>query len=63
MNGDVFFVSARTKEHAIVMLDEWDNAGGAEISHKVSGLAVVDSQGPGRQSNGAYSAHNSERWR
>ena len=32
MNGDVSFVSARTKEDAIVMLDEWDNAEGAEIS-------------------------------
>jgi hypothetical protein len=31
MNGDVSFVSARTKEDAIVMLDEWDNAEGAEI--------------------------------
>ena len=32
MNGDVSFVSARTKDDAIVMLDEWDNAEGAEIS-------------------------------
>jgi hypothetical protein len=32
MNGDVSFVSARTKEDAIVLLDEWDNAEGAEIS-------------------------------
>ena len=32
MNGDVSFVSARTKEDAIVMLDEWENAEGAEIS-------------------------------
>jgi hypothetical protein len=32
MNGDVSFVSARTKEDAIIMLDEWDNAEGAEIS-------------------------------
>jgi hypothetical protein len=32
MNGDVSFVSARTKEDAIVMLDEWDDAEGAEIS-------------------------------
>ena len=32
MNGDVFFVSARTKEDAIVMLDEWENAEGAEIT-------------------------------
>jgi len=32
MNGDVSFVSARTKEDAIVMLDEWDNAEGGEIS-------------------------------
>ena len=32
MNGDVSFVSARTKEDAIVMLDELDNAEGAEIS-------------------------------
>ncbi len=32
LNGDVSFVSARTKEDAIVMLDEWDNAEGAEIS-------------------------------
>jgi hypothetical protein len=32
MNGDVSLVSARTKEDAIVMLDEWDNAEGAEIS-------------------------------
>ena len=32
MNGDVSFVSARTKEEAIVMLDEWDNAEAAEIS-------------------------------
>src|SRR3954463_1227558 len=31
MNGDVSFVSARTKEDAIVMLDEWDDAEGAEI--------------------------------
>ena len=31
MNGDISFVSARTKEDAIVMLDEWDNAEGAEI--------------------------------
>jgi hypothetical protein len=32
MNGDVCFVSARTKEDAIVMLDERENAEGAEIS-------------------------------
>ena len=32
MNGDVSFVSARTREDAIIMLDEWDNAEGAEIS-------------------------------
>ncbi|MGH9626752.1 MAG: hypothetical protein ACRD7E_00080 [Bryobacteraceae bacterium] len=32
MNGDVSFVSARTKEDAIIMLDEWDDAEGAEIS-------------------------------
>ena len=32
MNGDLSFVAARTKEDAIVMLDEWDNAEGAEIS-------------------------------
>src|SRR5205809_1052564 len=32
MNGDLSFVSARTKEDAIGMLDEWDNAEGAEIS-------------------------------
>src|SRR5215208_4116075 len=32
VNGDVSFVSARTKEDATVMLDEWDNAEGAEIS-------------------------------
>ena len=25
MNGDVSFVSGRTKEHAIVMLDEWSD--------------------------------------
>ena len=31
MNGDVSFVSARTKEDAIVKLDEWDDAEGAEI--------------------------------
>jgi len=30
MNGDVSFVSARTKEDAIVF-DEWDDAEGAEI--------------------------------
>jgi hypothetical protein len=29
----VSFVSARTTEDAIVMLVEWDNAEGAEISH------------------------------
>ena len=32
MNGDVSFVSARTKEDAMVMLDEWADAEGAEIS-------------------------------
>ena len=32
MSGDVSFVAARTKEDAIVNLDEWDNAEGAEIS-------------------------------
>ena len=32
MNGDLSFVSARTKEDAIVMLDEWDTVEGAEIS-------------------------------
>jgi hypothetical protein len=32
MNGDVSFVSTRTKEDAIVMLDEWADAEGAEIS-------------------------------
>jgi hypothetical protein len=32
INGDVSFVSARTKEDAIIMLDEWDDAEGAEIS-------------------------------
>lgn len=31
MNDDVSFVSARTKEDGIVMLDEWDDAEGAEI--------------------------------
>jgi len=32
MNDNVSFVSARTKEDAVVMLDEWDDAEGAEIS-------------------------------
>ncbi len=32
MNGDVSFVAARTKEDAIVILDEWDDAEGSEIS-------------------------------
>ena len=32
MNGDVSFVSARTKEDAIVMLDESDDAESGEIS-------------------------------
>ncbi len=32
MNGDVSFVSARTKEDVIVMLDEWADPDGAEIS-------------------------------
>ena len=32
MNGDLSFVAARTKEDAIVMLDEWDNPEGTEIS-------------------------------
>jgi hypothetical protein len=32
MNGRVSFVAARTKEDAIVMLDEWDDAEGAEIA-------------------------------
>ena len=32
MNGDVSFVSARTKEDAMVMLDESDDGEGAEIS-------------------------------
>src|SRR3954470_14543783 len=31
MAGAVVFVSARTKEAAIFMLDEWDDAEGAEI--------------------------------
>jgi hypothetical protein len=30
-NGDLSFVAARTKEDAIVMLDEWDNAEVAEL--------------------------------
>ena len=30
-NGDLSFVSARNKEDAIVMLDEWDNADLAEL--------------------------------
>ena len=30
-NGDLSFVSARTKQDAIVMLDEWDNAELAEL--------------------------------
>src|SRR5882724_1439212 len=30
-NGDLSFVSARNKEDAIVMLDEWDNAELAEL--------------------------------
>lgn len=30
-NGDLSFVSARNKEDAIVMLDEWDNADLAEV--------------------------------
>ena len=30
-NGDLSFVCARTKEDAIVMLDEWDNAELAEL--------------------------------
>jgi hypothetical protein len=30
-NGDLSFVSARSKEDAIVMLDEWDNAEVAEL--------------------------------
>jgi hypothetical protein len=30
-NGDVSFVSARSKEDAIIMLDEWDNAELAEL--------------------------------
>ena len=32
MNSDISFLSGRTKEDAIVMLDERDNAEGAEIS-------------------------------
>jgi hypothetical protein len=32
MNGDLPFVAARTNEDAIVMLDERDDAEGAEIS-------------------------------
>ena len=32
MNGDVSFVFARTREDATVLLDEWDDAEGAEIS-------------------------------
>ena len=31
LNGDVSFVSARTKGDAIIKLDEWDDAEGAEI--------------------------------
>jgi hypothetical protein len=30
-NGDVSFVSARNKEDAVIMLDEWDNAELAEL--------------------------------
>ncbi len=30
-NGDVSFLSARNKEDAIIMLDEWDNAELAEL--------------------------------
>lgn len=30
-NGDLSFVSARNKEEAIIMLDEWDNAELAEL--------------------------------
>jgi hypothetical protein len=30
-NGDLSFVSARNKEDAIIMLDEWDNAESAEV--------------------------------
>jgi hypothetical protein len=30
-NGDVSFVSARNKEIAIIMLDEWDNAEQADL--------------------------------
>src|SRR5712671_4463740 len=30
-NGDLSFVSARNKEDAVVMLDEWDNAELAEL--------------------------------
>jgi len=30
-NGDLSFVSARNKEDAIIMLDEWDNAEPAEV--------------------------------
>src|SRR6202035_4862910 len=30
-NGDLSFVSARNKEDAIIMLDEWDNAEVAEL--------------------------------
>jgi hypothetical protein len=32
-NGDVSFVSARTREDAIVLLDEFDNADLAELRH------------------------------
>ena len=32
MNGDLSFVSARTKEDAIIMLDVRDDAEGAEMS-------------------------------
>lgn len=31
-NGDLSFVSAQTKEDAIIKLDDWDDAEGAEIS-------------------------------
>ena len=30
-NGDVSFVSARNKEDAVILLDEWDNADVAEL--------------------------------
>lgn len=59
-NGDVSSLSTRSKEQAIIMLDQWDNAELAELRQIRDFMVDFRLTDKGRKASAAFSLRKSE---